>query len=155
MDQYREHINTKFNQSLQDSHQLQKWSITHKHEFWTDLWTYVGLIPDLPPRTTKAFADKKSIKDVPPFFGGVRINYAENVLSDRNPDAIALIGLREGQSLEGEKWTWTDLTEHVRKVRSALIRRGIRRGEVVAAIMSNSNWIIGARHRSWRGWMVK
>ena len=143
MDRYRAHINRKFNQSLQDSHALQRWSIKYKHEFLIDLWDYVGLIPRLASGTTKAFDERKSIEDNPPFFEGVRINYTENVLSGRDPSAIALIGLREGQSLDGEKWTWAELTENVRKVRSALIRRGIRREDVVAAVMSNSNWIIG------------
>jgi acetoacetyl-CoA synthetase len=145
MDLYRQHINRKFNQSLRDSHELQSWSVKHRHEFWIDLWNYVGLIPSLPPGTTKAYDDRKSIQANPPFFEGVRINYTENVLTDRNPNAVALIGLREGQSLDGEKWTWAELTENVRRVRSALIRRGIRREDVVAAVMSNSNWIIGMR----------
>lgn len=145
MDKYRKHINKKFNQNLRDSHGLQKWSIRRRHDFWIDLWSYVGLIPELPAGITKAYDDRKSIKDVPPFFEGVRINYAENVLSDRDPNAIALISIREGQSLDGEKWTWAELTENVRKVRSALRRRGVKREDRVGAIMSNSNWIIGRR----------
>lgn len=143
MDRYREHINRKFNQNLRDSHELQKWSIKRRHDFWIDLWSYVGLIPDLPRGTTKVYDDHKSVKDNPPFFEGVRINYAENVLSNRDLNAIALIGIREGQSLDGDKWTWAELTENVRRVRSALLRRGVRREDRVGAIMSNSNWIIG------------
>jgi len=147
MDRYREHINNTFGQSLRDSHELQKWTIARKHEFWIDLWSYVGLIPELPPGISKAFDDKKSIKDVPAFFEGVQINYAENVLSDRDPNAIALIGIREGQSLDGEKWTWAQLRENVRKVRSALLRRSVKKEDRVGAIMSNSNWIIGTQHK--------
>lgn len=70
------------------------------------------------------------------------MNYAENVLSNRDPNAVALIGLREGESLDGEVWTWAKLTEHVRKTTSALLRSGIKQGDRIAAFMSNSPWTI-------------
>jgi acetoacetyl-CoA synthetase len=139
---YRKHVNEKFNQSLRDSHELHRWTIEHRHEFWIDLWDYVGMVPSLPAETTKAYDDSKSIQDVPVWFEKVRMNYAEIVLNNRDPQGIALIGLREGQPLDGEQWTWAELTENVRKTRSALLRTGIEEGDRVAALMSNSLWTI-------------
>jgi acetoacetyl-CoA synthetase len=139
---YRRHINKKFKQNLENSQDLHRWTVTCPHEFWIDLWDYVGLIPSLPGHITRAYDETKSIRDIPLFFEGVEINYTENVLSNRDPNAIALIGLREGQSLDGEQWTWKQLSENVRKTRSALLRSGVKRGDRVAALMSNSPWTI-------------
>jgi acetoacetyl-CoA synthetase len=99
---YRQHIHKKFKQFLRKSQELHTWTIKSKHKFWIELWDYSGKIPKLPSSITKGYDDSKTIKDNPQFFEGVQINYAENVLSDRDPNAIALIGLREAQSLEGE-----------------------------------------------------
>lgn len=143
MDKYRRHVNTKFTLGLQDSHKLQEWSVSSPHEFWIDLYDYVGIIPPLPRGTTRAFDDTLPISSIPPFFENVRLNYTENVLSGRDPDAVALIGLREGEPLtDAEQLTWRELTERVRLTRSALLRNGIKKGDRVAALVSNSSWII-------------
>jgi acetoacetyl-CoA synthetase len=141
---YRQHVNKKFNKSFRASHDLHKWSIdrTGRHQFWIDLWSYVGMTPALPHHIKHAFDDTKGIQDNPVWFEGVKMNYAENVLEGRNLEDVALIGLREGEDLEGEKWTWGDLRENVRKVRSALLALGVKKEEVVGVIMSNSNWTI-------------
>jgi acetoacetyl-CoA synthetase len=102
----------------------------------------VGLIPPLPKAITKAYDDAKDIREIPTFFDGVFLNYVENVLSNRNPDAIALVGLREGQALDGEAWSWGALIENVRIARSALVRTEVNKGDRVAALMSNSPWTI-------------
>jgi acetoacetyl-CoA synthetase len=139
---YRRHINRRFNQSLKTSQELHRWSVRHQHEFWIDLWDYVGLIPPLPKAIKRAYDDAKDIREIPTFFDGVCLNYAENVLFNRNPDAIALVGLREGQGLDGEAWSWGVLIENVRIARSALVRTGVNKGDRVAALMSNSPWTI-------------
>lgn len=144
MNQYRKHINQKFNQTLQDSHELHQWSVSSPQDFWVDLWSYTGLVPDLPPSITKAYDSNVPMNEVPQFFEGATINYAENVLTQPHvsPDTPAIIGLREGQGLEGETWSWAQLREKVRQIRSALARNGIKRGDRVAALISTSNWSV-------------
>lgn len=138
---YRQHANKKFGKEFRTSHELHKWSIdrTGRHQFWTDLWSYVGMIPALPSHITHAFDDNKGIHENPIWFEGVEINYAENVLEGRNLGDVALIGLREGEDLEGEKWSWGDLRENVRKARSALLALGVKKEEVVGVVMSKLN----------------
>ncbi|KIX04744.1 acetoacetate-CoA ligase [Rhinocladiella mackenziei CBS 650.93] len=144
MNVYREHINKKFNLRLSNSHELHTWSVTDPQAFWIDLWTYVGLIPALPPGLDRAYNPQVPISEIPPFFENVTLNYAENVLTQPLVDgqSTALIGLREGQNLDGEKWTWSTLCENVRKVRSALLRSGIQQGDRVAALVSTSVWSV-------------
>ena len=142
---YRQHINRKFAQNLNDSHELHRWTVSNRHDFWIDLYEYCGIIPALPKHTKLAYDPKLRLRDIPTFFPGCRLNYAENVLvpnTTRNPDAVALVGLRENGLDNPENITWAELTELVRLARSALVRQGVKKNDVVAALMANSIWII-------------
>ncbi|KAK5064871.1 hypothetical protein LTR84_000705 [Exophiala bonariae] len=142
---YRQHVNRKFAQNLTDSHQLHRWTVSNRHDFWIDLYQYCGIIPALPKHTKLAYDPKLRLRDIPTFFPGFKLNYAENVLvpnTARSPDAVALVGLRENGLDNPENITWAELTELVRMARSALIRQGIKKNDVVAALMANSIWII-------------
>lgn len=144
INQYREHVNRKFAQNLQDSQALHQWSVRSAQDFWVDLWSYVDLIPELPKSITRAYDPDIPMNRVPRFFEGATINYAENVLTqpDVSPETPAIIGLREGQGLDGETWSWAQLRENVRQIRSALVRTGIEAGDRVAALISTSNWSV-------------
>ncbi|KIW65488.1 acetoacetate-CoA ligase [Phialophora macrospora] len=143
--QFRHRINRKFSQSLKDSHELHTWSVQNPHEFWIDLYDFCGIIPPLPKHTKLAYNPKLRLRDIPTFFPGLRLNYAENVLvpnTQRDPHAIALVGVRENALSDPENITWAELTELVRLTRSAMVRQGIQQGDVIAALMANSIWII-------------
>ncbi|KAL9109778.1 MAG: hypothetical protein Q9227_005647 [Pyrenula ochraceoflavens] len=138
---YRRHINSHFGLNLKDSIDLYEWSISRPHEFWIDLYRYCGITPALPREATKAYDDSRDIASIPPFFSGHSLNYAENILANRNASAVALVGLREGQNFDGKQGefvTWADLRERVRQVRSSLLRHGVHQGDRVAALMGNS-----------------
>ena len=142
IDDYRRHVNHRFGLTLENSHELHRWSVTKPHDFWIDLYDYVGLVPPLPPHITCAYDDSLPLSAIPAFFEGLHLNYTENVLAGKDPTAIALIGLRESDYLNGEFVTWKQLEEKVRVVRSALIRSGIKEGDRVAAIVSTSVWAV-------------
>lgn len=142
MNVYRAHINRKFNQKLRSSQELHQWSVDNLQEFWIDLHQYTGIIPPLPAHITTAFDPTIPIENVPEFFRGATVNYAENVVMGRDSKKTALIGLREGQGLDGEVWTWGLLLENIRKARSALLRLGVVAGDRVAAIISTSPWSV-------------
>ncbi|KAK2734913.1 hypothetical protein FQN55_002483 [Onygenales sp. PD_40] len=144
MNIYREHINRKFNQRLRTSQELQQWSVDNPHDFWIDLHSYTNIVPPLPPPIRQAYDTAVRMQDVPKWFEGATVNYAENVLlSGTNPDRIALVGIREGQGLQGNPWTWREFKENVRRARSALLRHGVTKGDRVAAIISISVWSVG------------
>lgn len=142
MDIYRAHINRKFSQSLKTTQDLHSWSVANQQPFWLDLYRYLELIPPLPAGMTRAYDESRPMSSIPPFFGGLELNYAENVLENakRHPKNVALIGLREGQDLEGpvEKVTWRALKERVRKASNALRSCSVGTGDVVAVLVSNS-----------------
>lgn len=143
MNIYREHVNRKFYQNLRSSQELHQWSVNNLHDFWIDLHQYTGIIPPLPTGLTTAFDPNTSMEKVPEFFRGATVNYAENVVTDRDLNKTALVGVREGQDLSGEVWSWGLLRENIRKARSALLRLGIQEGDRVAAIISTSVWSVG------------
>ncbi|KAL1620245.1 hypothetical protein SLS56_009737 [Neofusicoccum ribis] len=143
MDRYRRHVNERFKLNLKDSHELHAWTIDKSHDFWIDVHSYLEIIPTLPRGITKAYDDTKRMRDIPPFFPGYKLNYTENILSNRPQNATALIGIREGESLDGyERLTWGQLSERVRETRSALLRSGIKKGDRVAAWMGNHTYTV-------------
>lgn len=142
MDAYRQHVNARFAIDLKDSKELQIWSVEHQQDFWLDLYAHLGLVPPLPATMTRAYDETKPISSIPTWFRGLKINYAENVLfANPDPDAIALIGLRETAALHAEdNVTWHELRKRVQRVASALKRHGIDEGDRVAALVSTSVW---------------
>lgn len=139
---YRRHINKKFSVNLKDSQELQRWTVKYPQLFWIDVYEYTNIQPPLPSGLKIAYDEKLKMSDNPVFFEGHRLNYAENALNGNpDPNAVALIGLREGEDLNGdagEKVTRSQLRDRVRVVASALRRSGIKEGDRVAALVSCS-----------------
>lgn len=148
--QYRHHINRKFHTNLKTTRQFQEWSVQRPQDFWLDLHSYLKLTPPLPKSMTRAYDDTLPISSNPPFFEGLEINYAENALfPNPDPNAIALIGIREGQDLNnGEQLTWHQFREKVRLAASALRHCGVRKGDRVAALVATSVWVVVLYHAS-------
>lgn len=142
MNIYRAHINRKFAQNLTSSQDLHRWSVTNPQDFWLDLHDYTGIIPKLPAKATQAYDASLLMSKVPKFFEGAVVNYAENVLLGKPLDKLALVGIREMESIEGDKWTWRDVTEMVRKAQGALRANGVQKGDRVGAIISTSVWSV-------------
>lgn len=146
MDEYRQHVNQKFEKSILDTHALHRWSIEEPHDFWIDIYNYLDITPPLPTNIKKAYNDKLPLSSIPCFFANHEINYAENVMfSNTNPDAPALIGIREGSDIHEdpvELFTWGDFRERVRETASALKHSGIQKGDRVAALVATSPWAV-------------
>jgi len=150
LDKYRRHIDAKFQTNCRTITELQKWSVQNQHDFWKDLYQWVELMPALPAGMTKVFDDTVGISTIPRFFPGLDINYAENALfSNPDPNAIALVGLREDTDLskeDGEQMTWHEFREQVRLMASALRNCGVKKGDRVAALVATGIWVMVIYH---------
>ena len=73
----------------------------------------------------------------PRFFPDARLNFAENMFAHGPADKTALIAAREGGT-QVEQVTYGELSNQVGKLASAMRNAGIKRGDRVAAIISNS-----------------
>lgn len=148
MDEYRRHVNSRFGLHIDSAQKLIQWSNDKPQDFWVDLYTYLKLVPSLPTSIKRAYDEQAPMSSNPPFFEGLQINYAENALfSNPDPDATALIGLREGQDLnDAELVTWQEFRDSVRLAASALRRSGIRKGDRIGALVATSNFAMVLFH---------
>jgi len=111
---------------------LWKWSTDEPELFWRSIWDYFDVQHD------GEFDQVLSGHMMPgaKWFEGTRLNYAEHIFRDRDPDAIAIIGRTEGGSWERDM-TWGELTGAVINARSFLESHGVTAGDRVAAYMPN------------------
>lgn len=72
----------------------------------------------------------------PQFFAGETLNIAEIMFRNRKPNDTAIYFAYQDAPLEIV--TWGELHERVRQVRASLVSSGVGRGDVVAAVISNS-----------------
>lgn len=77
----------------------------------------------------------------PQFFPEVRMNFAEHLLHNPSINPFALHAVTEGAATEGaatiQSFTRQELSDQVRALADAMHRQGVRRGDRVAAVISN------------------
>jgi acetoacetyl-CoA synthetase len=69
------------------------------------------------------------------WFGGARLNYAENLLGDKPADRIAILSASELRALD--QLTWGELRDRVARAATGLRRLGVEPGDRVVAYMPN------------------
>ncbi|KAF5648785.1 acetoacetate ligase [Fusarium sp. NRRL 25303] len=138
LDAFRRHVNVKYSLDLADYEQLQTWSVDNIEPFYQEIWNFCGFTYSEPP--TDVVSDSSTLWPRPEWFTGARLNFTENLLAvglAAHPDKIAVSACREG----GTQWkhlTWKQLEQQVAQYACALRHAGIRAGDRVAAVMTNS-----------------
>ncbi|KZV61717.1 acetoacetate-CoA ligase [Peniophora sp. CONT] len=131
MDGFRRLVNRKHGLDIEGYDELHQYSVSN-YDFWGDLWEYLGIIYSI--RYTKVL-EEGPIKEVPTWFPGARLNYAENMLW-RNDDAVAITERHElGDT---QSYSFRQLRELVRQMSTALRSNGLKAGDRVAAIVANN-----------------
>ncbi|SJK97182.1 related to acetoacetyl-CoA synthetase [Armillaria ostoyae] len=120
-------INRKHDFHLQNYHDLHQYSV-EDYTFWLDLWEYLRIVSSVPPNKLEIISPGR-IPEVPVWFPGARLNYAENLLI-RNDDSIAITA--SGESGEVVDYTWKQLRSMVREMAAALRVNGLVVGDRVA-----------------------
>lgn len=127
---------------------MHDWALANKTAFWGSLWKHLPIIHE--GSYSKVVNECSRIDSIPRWFEGVSLNYAENVLfasgmfnkSIRVPrgkedDKLAITEVREGCS-ETQRITWGALRRKVGHLAQALKVHGVRKGDRVAVVASNS-----------------
>ncbi|KZS98600.1 acetoacetyl-CoA synthetase [Sistotremastrum niveocremeum HHB9708] len=127
----RHFINHKHGFKFKNYYELYEYSVSD-WTFWKDLWEFLGIISSVPP--TQVIIEAPLV-DSPRWFPNARLNYAENILF-RNDDAIACTVARETGFLR--HYSSRELREMVRVMRNAMRANGLKAGDRVAAIVTNS-----------------
>ncbi|KAG6919379.1 hypothetical protein DXG01_006928 [Tephrocybe rancida] len=130
---FRRMINNKHGLKLANYHDLHKYSV-EDYTFWLDLWESLGVISSIPPNPKQIVVPGK-LPEIPEWFPGARLNYAENLLWHNN-DRIACTA--SGESGIVTDYTFRQLRELVRKMAAALRANGLKVGDRVAAVVTNS-----------------
>ncbi|MCW2706009.1 MAG: acsA1 [Blastococcus sp.] len=110
---------------------LWRWSVDHLDQFWGDLATWTGVLPDVPD--DEVLTDRGMPGAV--WFSGTTINYAEQAFRNASDDHPALIAVAEGA--EPVEMSWASLRGQVGAFAATLRRLGVQRGDRVAGYLPN------------------
>lgn len=130
--------------SVVNYNDLHKYSV-EDYTFWLDLWEFLGIISSIPPNPKQVclpvipvfFVVVKNmqiimngqLKEIPLWFPGARLNYAENLLY-RKDDSVACTV--SGESGVVTNYSFRELRGLVRKMAAALRVNGLKTGDRVA-----------------------
>lgn len=110
---------------------LWQWSVDDIGRFWQSIFDFEAVLSDAPPTVQLAWTDVEHVQ----WFPGVRLNFAEHIFRDRDPEAIALHCVGESDSYSV---TWRDLSQRVAQLANTLTLLGVAEGDRVAGYVSNS-----------------
>jgi len=114
-----------------DFESLWRWSTEDLDGFWQACWDFFGVEATKPPT---AVLGKRTMPGAE-WFPGAEINYARHMLRHERPDAVAVLHLNERQGLQSV--SWEELGGKVRILATQLRKLGVKRGDRVAAYMTN------------------
>lgn len=143
IDRFRRGVNSQRGLNLKNYNDLYDWSVEHIGDFWKDAFSFAGVkhqgkVPD------RVVDETASMTDIPDWFPGVKLNYAENILLSQGEDIykgkeehkVALITVREGgQGLRTV--TWGEFRNRVGIVSNAMRKSGVKKGDRVALVAGN------------------
>ena len=118
--------------SFTDYRELHRWSVDHVESFWEEVWKFFDVISSKPYEQVV-----DDIKKFPgaSWFPGAELNYAENMLRDRDSNEPALIF--RGENICRRELSWHELRQSVFRLAAAMRKAGIQKGDRVVAFMPN------------------
>ena len=131
LDDYRNTVNKRFGLSLRDYHELHRFSVDRPNDFWLSLWDFLPIKASVQPK--RGVDESIPIDEIPQFYEGSRLNYAENLLS-RTGHNIAVKAINEENQWKGEEASWDELRERTRTFADAMKATGLKKGDVVCVI---------------------
>ncbi|XP_062273888.1 LOW QUALITY PROTEIN: acetoacetyl-CoA synthetase [Scomber scombrus] len=131
MDKFRIQVNGDYGLNLVNYNDLYQWSVDSYAEFWAEVWRFCGVVSS---KTFEEVVDvSKRISDVPEWFKGARLNYAENLLKHPHQDKVALYAATEAND-EIVKVTYGELRRDVALFAAAMRKMGVQTGDRVGVL---------------------
>ncbi|XP_069880990.1 acetoacetyl-CoA synthetase isoform X3 [Dipodomys merriami] len=141
MDRFRAAAAAACGLALENYDDLYHWSVESYSDFWAEFWKFSGIVYS---RMYDEVVDtSKGIADVPEWFKGSRLNYAENILRHKENDRVALYVAREGRE-EIVKVTFQELRQQVALFAAAMRKMGVRKGDRVVGYLPNGEHAVKA-----------
>ena len=110
---------------------LHQWSVSNPTEFWEAVWQDCGIIASTPYTSVMG----KRLMSGTKWFGGARLNYAENLLRYRELEQEAIIFVDERK--RSVYLSFKELAEQVARCAAGLRELGVSVGDRVAAVIPN------------------
>ena len=114
-----------------DYQALWAWSVDELEDFWASIWEFFGVRASSPYERVLASRAMPGAE----WFAGARLNYAEQMLTGKPADRLAIQHASELRELDS--LTWGELREAVARAASALRALGVGPGDRVVAYMPN------------------
>ncbi|XP_077378882.1 acetoacetyl-CoA synthetase [Festucalex cinctus] len=134
MDQFRRQVNREHGLDLVNYGDLYQWSVDCYADFWSHVWRFCGVVSSKPYHQVVDVS--KRISDVPEWFSGARLNYAENLLKHAEQDKVALYAATEANE-EIVKVTFRELRRDVALFAAAMRKMGVQTGDRVVGYLPN------------------
>lgn len=128
MDRFRAAVGAACGIALDNYDDLYHWSVESYSDFWAEFWKFSGIV--FSRMYDEVVDTSKGIADVPEWFKGSRLNYAENLLRHKENDRVALYVAREGKE-EIVKVTFEELRQEVALFAAAMRKMGVKKGDRV------------------------
>ena len=124
-------VNEKYALMIDSYDELYDWSIENIPDFWASMWEFAQIKAS---RKYDEVVDDLSKFPGAKWFGGARLNFAENLLRYRD-DHIAFTF--KGETQKSARMTYAELYDSVARLAKSLRQMGIKPGDRVAAYMPN------------------
>lgn len=131
MTRFVQAVNARYATQFSTYAQLYDWSVEHISDFWALVWDYAGTI---------ASAKYDSVVDDPykmpgtKWFGGARLNFAQNLLRRRDEHTAFIF---RGEDRVSARMTYRELYGTVAGLAKSLREAGVRPGDRVVGYMPN------------------
>ncbi|PVV02433.1 hypothetical protein BB560_003109 [Smittium megazygosporum] len=130
---FMQYANQRYGKNMDSYDSLHTWSVTELEEFWGAVWDYCGIKTHTP--YTRILDTSKRMDEIPEWFEGVSINFAENVLESRkHSDRVAIYARGEQKH---KQVTFRELYSLVSNAAESLQALGVVKGDRVAACITN------------------
>ncbi|KAK0739544.1 hypothetical protein B0T21DRAFT_436504 [Apiosordaria backusii] len=146
MYRFMQSLNRQHSLSLKSFNDLHAFSLSQRSLFWSSVFNSAGFLHS--GSYTTVVDESATIDQVPVWFEGVSMNFAENMLFSSGPngaqstkhkedDKVAVVEVREGGS-ETREVTYGELRKEAGKLAAAMVKRGVKKGDRVVIVGANS-----------------
>ncbi|KAI5456871.1 hypothetical protein BGZ63DRAFT_494925 [Mariannaea sp. PMI_226] len=128
--------------SFKSFHDMHRYSVTRRSDFWEFLWDYSGLLHE--GVYTRVVDESARMDSIPVWFDGVKLNFAENLLlplnglSGKEDDKVAVSEFNELGPQSRVTLTWGELRRRVGQLAHAMKANGVVKGDRIATCSCNN-----------------
>ncbi|GFU63045.1 acetoacetyl-CoA synthetase [Nephila pilipes] len=129
---FEKHIEDKYHVKIDNYWDLHKWSIENLEELWAEVWDHGGIIYSR--KYEKIIDLNVPMNKLPKWFEGAKLNFAENLLKNRDTSVAMIIA---GEERKPTNVTHAEVYEKAKLYAAAFRKFGIKKNDVVTCFMSN------------------